>query len=57
MEIPFSGKGDVMRDKKVISPLFERTRLLVRLNHVGSRIVNANHSVMSVAVELCVASY
>ena len=28
------------------SPLFEIARVLVRFNHVASRIVNANHSIM-----------
>jgi hypothetical protein len=28
------------------SPLFEIARVLVRFDHVASRIVNANHSIM-----------
>jgi len=28
------------------SPLFELARVLVRLDHVASRIVNADHSIM-----------
>jgi len=30
----------------VISPLFEIARVLVRLDHVASRIANANHGVI-----------
>jgi hypothetical protein len=33
-------------------PLFELTGVLVRLNHVASFIVNANHSVMGTAEKL-----
>ena len=42
------------------SPLFEIARVLVRLDHVASVIVNANHSIMCAAVMAgvadCVAS-
>jgi hypothetical protein len=31
---------------KYPSPLFEIARVLVRPDHVASRIVNANHSIM-----------
>jgi len=34
------------------SPLFEIARVLVRLDHVASIIVNANHSVMGAAAVL-----
>jgi hypothetical protein len=43
----------VMRAKT--SPLFKLARVLVRLHHVASRIVNANHSLMLAAVELRVS--
>jgi hypothetical protein len=36
-------------------PLLEIARVLMRLNHVASFIVNANHSIMRAAVKLCVA--
>jgi hypothetical protein len=36
-------KGDV---KQSCSPLFQLTRVLVRFDHVASRIVNANHGIM-----------
>ncbi len=38
-----------------MSPLFEIARVLVRLDHVPSFIVNANHRVMRAAEKLCVA--
>jgi hypothetical protein len=38
------------------SPLFEIAFVLVRFDHVASLIVNANHSVMRAAVELCVGN-
>jgi hypothetical protein len=38
------------RAERKASPLFELTRLLVRLDHVASRIVNANHSHWSNAI-------
>jgi hypothetical protein len=34
------------RDASKNSPLFELARVLVRLDHVASFIVNANHSIM-----------
>ena len=37
------------------SPLFELARVLVRLDHVASFIVNANHSIMRAAEKLCVS--
>jgi hypothetical protein len=39
------------------SPLFEIARLLVRLGHVASRIVNTNHSIMRTAVGFGVIDY
>jgi len=36
-------------------PLFELARVLVRLNHVASFIINANHSIVWAAEKLCVA--
>jgi hypothetical protein len=44
LEIDFSGKRGTLRAKT--SPLFEIARLLVRLDHVASVIVNPNHSIM-----------
>jgi hypothetical protein len=44
MKIHFSGKCEVTRAKT--SPLFEIASVLVRLGHVASIIVNANHSIM-----------
>jgi hypothetical protein len=38
-------------------PAFEIALVLVRLDHVARRIVNANHNIMSPAVELRVADY
>jgi hypothetical protein len=35
------------------SSSFELARVLVRLNHVASFIVNANYSIMRAAVKLC----
>jgi hypothetical protein len=43
MELPFSGKCDVMRVKN--SPFLE---IAVRFNHVASFIVNANHGVIRI---------
>jgi hypothetical protein len=31
---------------QMASPLFEIAHVLVRLDHIASRIVNANHSIM-----------
>jgi len=39
-----------------LSPIFEIARVLVRLNHVASIIVNANHSMMSAAAKFCVVN-
>jgi hypothetical protein len=33
------------RAERKASPLFELTRLLVRLDHAASRIVDANHGI------------
>jgi hypothetical protein len=33
-------------EKKVNLPVFEIARVLVRFDHIASRIVNANHSIM-----------
>jgi hypothetical protein len=38
--------ADAGREEKVNSPLFEIARVLVRLDHVASFIVNANHGRM-----------
>jgi hypothetical protein len=38
---------DARCDKKEISPLFELTRVLVRVDHVAGLIVNADHSIMT----------
>jgi hypothetical protein len=43
------------RAERKASPLSELARVLVRLDHVASRIVNANHCIMRSAVELRVA--
>ena len=43
MEIPFNGQRDVVRAN---SSLFEIAFVLVRLDHIASLIVNANHSVV-----------
>jgi hypothetical protein len=40
--IPQQATGDCSKN----SPLFEIARVLVRFDHVASRIVNANHSIM-----------
>jgi hypothetical protein len=40
----FSEKCDAMRVKT--SPLFELARVLVRLDHVAGRVVNADHSIV-----------
>ena len=37
------------------TPLFEVGRVLVRLDHIASFIVNANHSIMRAAEKLCVS--
>ena len=39
------------------SPFLELAHVLVRLNHVGSFIVKANHSIMSTAKKLAVADF
>jgi hypothetical protein len=39
------------------SPLFELARVLVRLDHVASFIVNANHCIVRPAIKLCVTDY
>jgi hypothetical protein len=46
MEIRFSGNDEGSASKN--SRLFERAGVLVRLNHVASFIVDANHSVVLV---------
>jgi hypothetical protein len=43
-EIPFSGKCEVRRVET--SSRFELASVLVRLDHVASFIVNANHGIM-----------
>jgi hypothetical protein len=40
----FDSARDLMRTNR--SPLFEVARVLVRLDHIASVIVNANHSIM-----------
>jgi hypothetical protein len=50
----FNGKCEVIRVK--VSPFSKVARLLVRLDQVASVIVNANHGIVSAAVELCVAA-
>ena len=40
--------------QKLNSPLFEIARVLVRVDHVASRIVNANHSIIADCVWLAV---
>jgi hypothetical protein len=42
----FTRKCDLMQGEIVNSPLFELARVFVRLDHVASFIVNANHGVM-----------
>ncbi len=49
----FSEKRELTRVKT--SPLFEIARVLVRLDHVASFIVNANHGIMRTAVEFRVS--
>ena len=34
------------RAERKASPLFELARVLVRLDHIASIVVNANHSIM-----------
>jgi hypothetical protein len=46
-------RADVITSEK--SPLFEIARVLVRLDHVASVIINANHSIMWAAAVHCVA--
>jgi hypothetical protein len=45
MEIHLSGNCDLMREQETLR-LFEIARVLVRLNHVASFIVNANDCIM-----------
>ncbi len=51
LTVPFDGRIRVTKNLR----LFELGRVLVRLDHVASFIVNANHSAMRAAEELCVA--
>jgi hypothetical protein len=44
MGIRSNGKCGMMRAKNL--PFFELAHVLVRLDHVASRIVNANHGVV-----------
>jgi hypothetical protein len=46
VEATCSASHFVGHAEMVSSPLFEITRVLVRLNHVASFIVNANHTIM-----------
>jgi hypothetical protein len=45
---------EVHTPPKKNSPLFEFARVLVRFDHVARFIVNANPTVMSAALKLCV---
>jgi len=41
-----SGSGQKRSSRRILSPLFEIALVLVRFDHVASRIVNADHRIM-----------